>query len=601
MKFPHRICLLVVALVFFVSMPSDGAENNFPGAEYGFVSPYGQGVNRIVNTGEEKGWTRVALVLRQIAMDSYRNSEEPAEQWYFLYRWSRLFAKRESDFIHSWVNTINSSKLGHSNMSTDYSYTEFPLGERLSTDLKVLLLKDIAFSREFFGLLKPADNLLESFSILESLYQDYPTYFEKYQRLALALAIVYDVPPPPGWPHFQVPDRLLPRILPNSSDAFQYWTTLNEKRRSAHDLSRLSAEKLKFLIDTPAGFDDLQWAYTNVKEKTDEFAEVYSKVPYRIDRVEQNRFIWSGPDYRLQTVIETGGICVDQAYFASQSGKAKGIPTLIFRGAGMTGRHAWFGFLRKNGSWEFDAGRYGDNRYVTGFAHDPQTWADISDHELTFLAEGFHATHYYRQSVFHSNLAIEFLALPDLVTATAAAEKALRFERRNQDAWEVLVRATQLESDNPKEVEVILRRAVRAFAKYPDLEAFYLNRVNESLVARGELSRARLEKSHVVSKNKSGRTDLSITEAARMLKLSQQNDPLHVQLRQFRVILAQFGQSGGMDFFDRVVNPFIKDLSRNGQKREALSMAKLARQSLNAPSDSMLEKAFEKLIDSLEP
>ena len=571
-----------------------------PGAGLGLVTPYGQGVDRVVRAGQDKGWTKVALALRQMALEAYRNGEEPTEQWYFLYRWSRLFAKNKGGFINAWIEHINRSRLGHANMTKKYPHGGGVLGDLLSAELKIILLKDIAFSREFFGLLNPADNLVESFKILESLYREYPVHFKKYLRLAVALSIVYDVSPPPGWPHNQVPGRMLPRHLPEVSAAFEYWKNLNEKRLSAHNLTLLTVEKLKFLVDTPAAFDELRWAHQNVKERAGEFAQVYSSVAYRHDRVEQNRFVWNGPDYRLPTILKNGGICVDQAYFASQSGKAKGIPTLIFRGAGLTGRHAWFGYLQPSGRWEFDAGRYGENRYVTGYAHDPQTWADISDHDLAFLSEGFRHTHYYIQSVFHSNFAFEFLTMSDLDAARQAAEKALRFERRNQQAWEILVETTRRTSDDPRDVESILRRAVRVFGNYPDLETYYLNRVNESLVARGELSRARLEKGHVVSKNKAERMDLSIQEAARILKESSSKDPLHVQLRQFRVILIQFGKAGGMDVFDRIVYPFVHQLARAGHRREARSMAQMARQRLNPPEGSMLDQSLDKLIQSVK-
>ena len=70
-------------------------------------------------------------------------------------------------------------------------------------------------------------------------------------------------------------------------------------------------------------------------------------------------------------------------------GKAKGVPTMLFRGAGLDGRYAWFGFLdgRDTGSWTA-AGRGGRRRWP-GYAFDPQTWTTLPNHELAFLSEGF--------------------------------------------------------------------------------------------------------------------------------------------------------------------------------------------------------------------
>ena len=63
---------------------------------------------------------------------------------------------------------------------------------------------------------------------------------------------------------------------------------------------------------------------------------------------------------------------------------------------------------------------------------------------------------------------------------------------------------------DPVEAEGVLRMAARAFKNYPDLEAFYLNRVNDSLISRGELSRARREKDLLAIKNRNKRSDLII-------------------------------------------------------------------------------------------
>ncbi len=93
-----------------------------PGAEMGFVTPFGQGVDRVVRTGQDRGWTKTALALRQIALEAYRNGEEHAEQWYFLYRWSRLFAKNEGGFINAWIEHMNRSRLGHANMTNTKSH-----------------------------------------------------------------------------------------------------------------------------------------------------------------------------------------------------------------------------------------------------------------------------------------------------------------------------------------------------------------------------------------------------------------------------------------------------------------------------------------------
>ena len=62
--------------------------------------------------------------------------------------------------------------------------------------------------------------------------------------------------------------------------------------------------------------------------------------------------MWSGSSYRLIDIGRAGGICADQAFYMTQCGKAKGIPTVIFVGQGQNGGHAWTGFMPEPGKWD---------------------------------------------------------------------------------------------------------------------------------------------------------------------------------------------------------------------------------------------------------
>jgi len=563
-------------------------------------SPYGIGSDRIVEFAADEGWTVVSQQLTNKAFDAYENGEKTAVNWYYLSRWADLLASNEGDVVSKWIDAIDKAKLGHKNMAQRYTLYKRPLNSHFSLSLQKVLLGDFAFSREFFDLLSPYDYLPGVLQTLNHLHGKNRKYFYEYRRLALAIAVVYDVPPPPGWPHFQVPDSILPRELPDIDTAFDYWVDLNERGQCPFDLSKMSVEELKFIVDTPA-MDDFQWVQENIHNKPDKFADVYGRINYRFDRVMNNQFIWRGKDYQLKTILNYGGICVDQAYFAAQAGKAKGIPTLVFRGAGMDGRHAWFGFMPDEGVWEFNGGREGDNRYVTGYAHDPQTWANITDHQLQFLGERFHHSYYYQKSLLHANFANRYLEHNDPVSAQEVAENALRFEKRNQIAWEALYSATGLLSDDPRETEKVLRRAAQAFRYNPDLETYYLNRVIKNLENRGEGSRAQREKYLLTIKNKGDRKDISIQQAADRLLENMADDPLAARLRYFRVILLQLGKVGGIDVYDRIVMPFVQQLTASGYKREAYQMLVYAREKFDARSGSMLDLELKRQLNIYKP
>ncbi len=569
-------------------------------AKITFDTPYGSGIDNILDTVKDEGWESVSLALTDRALESYENGEQAAENWYYLSRWARLFSSNEADIINNWIDAIDKAKLGHTNMAQRYTLYQRPLGEHLPLSLKRNLLHDIEFSREFFDLLSPYEFLPGVLDNLSELHKENRKFFNEYRNLAIAIAVVYDVPPPPGWPHYQVPQNVLPRELPKVNVSFDYWVRLNEKKQCAFDITEMSAEALKFLVDTTA-MEDFRWVQSNIHNDPKDFASVYDRIDYRFDRIANNQFNWKRKDYRLETILNYGGICVDQAYFAAQTGKAKGIPTLVFRGAGMDGRHAWFGFMLKEGVWEFNGGRQGENRYVTGYAHDPQTWGNITDHQLRFLGEGFRRSHYYRQSLIHSNFALDYFKRKDEDAAIKASETALRYEKRNQSAWEILVSATKIVSDDAREVEALLRLAALAFREYPDLESQYLNRVIKSLENRGELSRAQREKYFLTIKHKSNRADISIQQAAERLLESMAEDPLSLRLRYYRVIIRQLGKLGSMDVYDRIVLPFVRQLSDAGNQRDAYKMLIFARDNLEAVSGSMLDQELKRQIDKYKP
>ena len=89
---------------------------------------------------------------------------------------------------------------------------------------------------------------------------------------------------------------------------------------------------------------ELDWARESVKLRRASFDKIFSSIKYDKPRLEGGIFRWPYGDYSLGSIKEKGGICVDQAYFSSMAGKAKGIPTLTFVGQGSGGGHAWFGF-----------------------------------------------------------------------------------------------------------------------------------------------------------------------------------------------------------------------------------------------------------------
>jgi len=552
-------------------------------------------------SAQRDGWAAQAATLRAVALGAFEKNRLPAASaWLSMYRWATLWAETEAHFIPRWGKAINAAGVGHPNMETDYRLLPRPLGARVSPELQLWLLGHPDFSAAFFELLDPVDYLPQTFSILNDLHGRDPQRFANYANLALAIALVYDVAPPPSWPHPQVSVEQLPRRWPTAAAAFGWWTTQDQRGRTFHKLGRLAAGDLKFVVDATAPFDQLEWSQQVSNYPLTHLERAYTMVRYRQDRLVNRRLQWPEKSYTLVQILGDGGICVDQAYFATQTGKARGVPTLFFVGAGNDGRHAWFGFLDENLRWRMDVGRYAEQKFVTGLTHDPQTWRAISDHELRFLAERFRALPSFQQSRVHGDFAAVYLKSGDAARAAQAARRAVNYERRHRDAWETLLAAETAQGRSPKEREGTLREAMLAFARYPDLEADYARRIVESLRARGETSLAAVEEQRQLRKYRGDRSDLSIQQAREALIRVVTSQPVAEQIRVYNATVDSLGRDAGIAFFDQIVVGFVEHLLNLKQMQPARQAAERARAALKVERGSQLESEFAALLRKIK-
>jgi hypothetical protein len=238
---------------------------------------------------------------------------------------------------------------------------------------------------------------------------------------------------------------------------------------------------------------------------------------------------------------------------------------------------------------------------VTGNALDPQTWLEMSDHELEFLSERFRALPSFMQSRVNEEFAEDFLQLGDVRAAAKAARASVSFERRNLDGWETLLAADAAAGLGAPEREGVLREAALAFTpKYPDLVVAYVNRVCESLRARGETSLADYEERGLAERLKGDRADLAITQASAILARSIATQSLQDQMATYNAILAQFGHGAGTMFFDQIVVAFAEHLAMANLKPDARAAVERAREALDAQPGTSLSMDVDKLLGRLQ-
>jgi hypothetical protein len=582
-------------------VPAQGVELAIPDQET-LNPPTRERLEAIGSEAAAQGWNAQVLPLRAAAVTAYAHDRfVAADAWFHVYRWAGLFSEPENVFVQGWINAILANHLNYEGVAGQYNPTSRPIGLNLSPELQVWLLSNEGFSEEFFSNLKGVDHIPNALTILNTLYRRDPAKFARYPSLALAIALVYDVPPPPWWPHFQVTPEALPRKLQKPEDTFDRLTREDALGHTYFRLSHLRAEELKFVVDNAAPSPELMWSEENVTCGLDEFEQAYLMINYRMDRATNYSLAsWAGQPYTLQAIKAQGGICVDQAYFATEAGKARGVPTLLFSGQGHDSRHAWFGYLDSGHKWRLDAGRYAEQRFVTGNALDPQTWLNMSDHDLEFLSERFRALPTFAQSRVQEEFAEDFLQAGDPRSAARAARSAVNFERRNLDGWETLIGADAALGLPAIQREGVFREAALAFTpKYPDLVVSFVNRVCESLRARGETSLAQFEERNLAERLKGDRADLAVTQAASILARSIATQPIPDQIATYNAILTQFGQGAGTIFFDEIVLGFAEHLAGAHMKADARAAVERARGVLDVQPGTQVAMDMDKLLTKL--
>jgi hypothetical protein len=553
---------------------------------------------KVVQAAADGGWEPLAGRLYAGSLRAYElRREEAAFAWYHVARWCDLFGKSQKTTGLQWLETTHRTGGLHRNIDQQkvLALPDEPIARLLTAETGAWLLGDREFAESFFGLVGNFDLPAGVVGVLQALLDAEPRRVAEYRQLALAIALVYDTPPPPHWPHWQVDVAVLPRRLPSPVHAFRFFTDADKGGRTLHKLASVSAAELKFAVDLAAPFDELTWAQQSVKFSLNDLAKSYEAVRYRRDRIEAQAYVWPGDSYNLPAIYAEGGICVDQAYFATQTAKARGVPSLLFSGAGRDGRHAWFGYLGTGKKWVLDAGRYEEQRYVTGVAIDPQNWGLLSDHELVFLSEDFRRPPSYRQSRQHQVFAELYLQLGQKAAAAAAGRKAVNFERRNVAAWDVFLAATDELPFGSR--EALLREAAMAMQRYPDLNGRYVRMLVASMRERGATGAADMEERALVRRGQvSGRTDVGVEHAAKIMAEAASAD----QVRVYKQVLQQYGREAGIDFYDRVTLPLLGQLIAEKRRAEGQQVIAHTRSVLTPEFGSQFDLELTKMAEKLK-
>jgi hypothetical protein len=294
-----------------------------------------------------------------------------------------------------------------------------PTGQR--AELLAYLRTNDTLAQSLVFLIKPEDKLPGLYALLNRLRAKH-TDLNNHAALTAAICVVHDQP-------------LSQRVNENKVDApdpvdlFEFFAS---SRRAA-----MPPELLISIVDATSTIDELRWAskkYAGDAKVGDRYFDIkYDTSAFLQGSVKKV----TAAGFNLRNILEHGGVCADQAYFAAQVGKAIGVPTAYISGRNAEVSHAWIGYLEtRNGraSWNFDSGRYDGYKGVRGETLDPQTRKRIPDSSLALLADTSAAnTIARRNAIALTDAALRLAAIakdttpfPPSEPSTLSAKKTIR-------------------------------------------------------------------------------------------------------------------------------------------------------------------------------
>ena len=464
----------------------------------------------------------------------------------------------------------------------------------------IALGKEPEISHLFVEKIVPANQPEQALENLLRLAQANMQDLREYPALGVAFALVFDKPFQRYWPHHQVSKEAVPIGDLDVVARFNFYVDANRRNNLAQDISKLNFDEVKFIVDTRVSLDELRYGQSNKSNRITytNFDQAFPSIQYdrpRVYKTAKKQFDWpaaNGP-YTLANIEQRGGICVDQAYYAATLGKARGIPTLYFHGQGNDGGHAWFGFLQRNGKWNFDCGRYDSQNYPVGYAYDPQTWQELNDVTLQNIARNFSRDEKFEPA----QTAITWAKMnPDAANYRQILKDARELMPELDEAW-------QLEGDwldqhgTNAERQEFYQAWIKQFSANRDLVDLKVEGQTRLLAALKDVNDPAAEQlqKDIIMYNRKKRFDLGIGVGAGALLEKLDAKDWQAARQEYERLLRNFNQQGGGNLYYQIVRPYVMFCLEEQQIPQAWQGLKYAQNKMTYSSDSILAQEFDRL------
>lgn len=438
-----------------------------------------------------------------------------------------------------------------------------------------------AFIRNFVAQEGDSENMAHSLRTFFAIWKATPEQDRgRYLNLALACSLLSpETAASPGLVRLKTA-RLTPVQI------FGYFREQDRHRRLLTDVKKMSVERLLMVVDFRLPMSEVNWVTKHLKYDRASWAQkAYNSVHYLMERATKDTDPYT--TYTFAEILEEGGVCRDQAYFAAYSAKVMGIPTVIAVGDGDRGPHAWVVTQVSDREWK-QVNSYG---YTTGVFDNPCSGRE--HHESMLL------TRTARDNREKFNTLADGLVLSRFMLSIGGHAEAIASARyvagafpENTAAWDNLVEVMEAEGApeySAEEWQQLHRRILRNTRKNSELNDLAAYVEDEYLMTSGnEASRKAAMERNIRNMRRNvgeGRSDLVVEAINRQATLLSEKGDVRGLLRLYKKELKNFTSRG--DVFQELLAQCVQHYSAaEADEREWGSLAK------------EVEKLFERHIRS---
>jgi len=414
----------------------------------------------------------------------------------------------------------------------------------------------------------------------------------EYAALGVAFCLVFDRPFPRNWPHSQVPQSAVPIGDLDIVQRFNFYVESNRDRKLELDPRQLTFEKLKFLVDSEVAFSELDYAQKN-RISYSHFEDAFFAIKYDDARARSGNvlFNWQLPTYTLEDIKKSGGICVDQAYYAMIMGKGRGIPTVYFHGQGAGGGHAWFGYLSSSGKWQLDCGRYESQNYPKGYAVDPQTWQPIDDTILT----NFFKSSDTNPNFLPAEIAFAWAKLQDHdASCKKILDEARAIMPELAQTWRLEGAFLENTNASDEDKKAFYQSWINQFQSFADMKVEGQRRLLAVLKKTNDPAADSLQQSIVLA-NRSSDIDVGIQGSWEAVNAKIQASDWDGARLEYEKSIRDFGEQGGGTLFYDLVSPYIEACLKANRVDQADRGIKFTEERMQIEAGSIISSNFDEL------